>query len=361
MSDSGGNGVNRNLLKTGGKFGEMSKNFGGGGGAAVANVNNGGGRAAAGEGGASAISHAGSGSSARRGAATAATASRASVGRRGASSGMRDLMGVRSDYRGATTSYGAGRTYDGAAAAGGIAGVSGGEIAMGGVGANGGAAQPKSTPNTALSSKEVEAPPTPTTKDAAPWQNAIQTAQIMLGLSVMLLMAAQFISKVKNPYSFMIAKAIGGLVAVMGGLIVALGAQIATGQYAQTAQGAILAAAGAGLILAGGMVAFSEPVSKGQGTWSSPSGGDPATSLDSVYSPGAGPQGNQALGSGGIADAHLFVLMGGGLATAGLVGTMMMPPQKRPSADFQNGKAPDINWFGYQQAPSEVALKKMIA
>jgi hypothetical protein len=39
----------------------------------------------------------------------------------------------------------------------------------------------------------------------------------------------------------------------------------------------------------------------------------------------------------------------------------MKPPQKHPSSDFQNGKPPDANWFGYRQLPSETALKKMVA
>lgn len=346
-SGSTGNGVNKGLLKGGGKFGELSKNFGGGGGGPVA----GGAPAKGGSASdASALASANHGAATgmKKGVAAMGGGSRAVASRKGANTGMRQALGALADNRGATTSYGAGRTYDGSAPTNtGNIGPTGGEIGMGGQGETTGS-QPKSTPNTANQSKEFKAPPEPDAVMAAPWQKAIDTAKIMVGAAAALLMLASFISKAK-PYGPIIAKIIGFVVAAMGALVVALGAQIGGGQYGQKAQGAWLAAAGVGLIIAGMSVGLSD-YTNGKGTTveSSDNAGG-ISAFDS--SPDA---------TGLLGGINTWVLLGGGLALGGMIGSMMTPPTKYPSKQFENGQPPDVNFFGYQ-APSETAVKKMLA
>ncbi|MBI3566163.1 MAG: hypothetical protein HY079_13270 [Elusimicrobia bacterium] len=343
-SGSTGNGVSKGLLKTGGKFGELSKSFGGGGGGAVA-----GGAPAKGGSAADAAAQAGGSHGAatgmKKGVAAMGGGSRAVASRKGANSGMRQAMSALADNRGATTSYGAGRTYDGSAPTNtGNIGPTGGEIGMGGQGDTTGA-QPTSTPNTANQTKEFKAPPEPDAVMAAPWQKAIDTAKIMVGIAVALLLIAKLAAKTQ--YGRLVTMVVAAIVAVLGAMVIALGAQIGGGEYGQKAQGAWLAAAGVGLCIAAAAAAF------GGGDNSNSSG---MNTDGSVASAGA----DEAKDAGFFAGVNTWVLIGGGLGLAGMIGSMMTPPQKYPSKQFENGHPPDINFFGYQ-APSEAAVKRMVA
>jgi hypothetical protein len=319
-----GNGVSKAMLKPATKFGNLSAGASSGGGmGGTASVNNGKSAAdvAAQAGKSGNISPMRSGRSATGGSGRAVASRRMGA--------MSDLMGVRSDLKGAQTSYQAGRTYDnGTAAAGSNIGPEGGQIGMAGPGQGGSAAQPKSMPNTANQVKELQPPPTPTPKNVAPWQNAIQTAQMLIAAAIVLL----FIAKLLNKTYPMAAKIIGGVVAVMAAMVIALGAQIASGPYHQTLQGGLLAAAGVGM----GIMAF-EVLTGGGFT-------EGASDADSM--------------TGGLTS---IMKVGGVLALLGVAGTMMMPPQKYPSSDFQNGNPPDAHWFGMREVPSDKAVKQMLA
>lgn len=344
---SAGNGVNKNLLKTSGQLGALSKNMGGGGGGSVVSGSP---AKTSGTGIGDSLANGKSGSlgAMKKGTGVAGGGSRAVASRKGVNTGMRQALGALADNRGATTSYGAGRTYDGSAAQNaGPTGPGGGDIGMGGPGTTTGA-QPTSSPNTAANSKEFKAPPTPTSVDAAPWQNAINTARGIIAAASVLLMIAGLISKVK-PYGPMISKIIGFIVAGLGAMVVAIGGQIAAGQYGQKLQGGVLATAGLGLIIAG-MAAGLADNTNGKGA---PAGdGDPAgtTAFDASADPNAG----------FMSSVSPFILIGGGLTLVGLAGSMMAPIQKYPSSQFQNGNPPDMNFFGYVQ-PSEAAVNKMVA
>jgi len=340
---SSGNGVNKGLLKTGGKFGELSKNFGGGGGAPVVSSAGGGNKTALGD---SAGQASKNGAAAiKRGPGVAGGTSSRAVARRGSNGALKQAMGALADNRGATTSYGAGRTYDGSAAqnAGNI-GPTGGEIGMGGPGDSTGS-QPKSTPNTANQNKEFKAPPTPTPKDAAPWQNAINTAKMLIGLAS-LLMLLGFALK-GQPWFKSIKMVLATLVTLIGLAVIALGAQIATGQWGQKAQGGVLAAAGLGLTIMGAsMLIDGDKASfKGENTSGQALDGDGAAAVESTPVGGTTTGSAQTGGSSGLLGMNPMVAIGGGIALMGLIGSMMMPVQKYPSKDFANGNPPDAHFF----------------
>jgi hypothetical protein len=345
---SAGNGVNKGMLKTNAKFGALSNAMGGGGGGSV--VSGGPGKTSGtGIGDSLANGKNGSLGAMKKGTSVAGGGSRAVASRKGVNSGMRQALGALADNRGATTSYGAGRTYDGSAAQNaGPTGPGGGEIGMGGPGTSAGA-QPTSTPNTATDAKEFKAPPTPTSVDAAPWQNAINTVRGIIAAASILLMIAGLISKVK-PWGPAVAKIIGFVVAGLGAMVVALGAQIAGGQYGQKLQGGVLAAAGLGLIVAGLAAGLSDTTN---GKGKVVPDGDPNGAGISAFD--ASSDANPSF----MSSVSPFILIGGGLTLVGLAGSMMAPIQKYPSSQFQDGNPPDLHFFGYVP-PSESAVKTMI-
>jgi hypothetical protein len=263
---------------------------------------------------------------------------------------LRQALGVRGDQRGAASSYAAGRTYDGSAA--GDAGITGPAAGMPGVGGSGTgttAAQPKTLPNGVNDKTDLKAPPTPPTKEVTPWKNAITEAQAMMTIAALLLM---IVGKI---HTIWIRKVIDGIVMALGAAIIALGAQISGGQYGQKLQGGVLAAAGAGLILAA-MWSYGNTSSSAAkaGMTDKTSGVGGAQALSD---PGM----KDASGGTGLFGMNPYVLLGGGAALVGLAGTMLKPPKTYPSQQFQNGNPPDTHWFGYQEPPSTTALKTMVA
>jgi hypothetical protein len=136
----------------------------------------------------------------------------------------------------------------------------------------------------------------------------------------------------------------------MGILVVRLGAEIAGG--GEGMQGYILGAAGLGLIAASALVGFSS--SQGPTTADgTPAAGPPTEAQAST---------NAALGAGGLAAVSPLVLLGGGAAAAGLIGSMLIPPAKVPSSTYPNGQPPDESgWLGYQEFPSQTALRGLVS
>ncbi len=339
---SAGNGVSKGLLKTGANFGGLSKSMGGGGGSsAVSTVPS---KTST---GADALANGGKGnlSALKKGPAAAGGAARSVASRRGVNSGMRQALGALADNRGATTSYGAGRTYDGSAAQNsGPTGPAGGEIGMGGPGTGTGA-QPTSSPNTANQSKEFKAPPTPTSVDAAPWQNAINTAKMLIGIASLLMLLAFALKG--QPWFKSIKMVLAALVTALGVAVIALGAQIAGGQYGQKAQGAVLGAAGLGLTIMGAAMLMDgdKATFKGQNTTGASLDGSGAGAVESTPVGGETTSATQTGGSSGIFGMNPMVAIGGGIAVMGLIGSMMMPVQKYPSKDFANGNPPDTHFF----------------
>lgn len=342
------NGVNKNLLKGGGKFGTLSSGFGSGGGGSSSASSSGG----AGKTGAADLAVGASRNGAASGLSKGVAASgggRAISGRK-AGKALGQAFASLKDGRTGQTSYAAGRTFDGSAATNGAnTGPEGGAIGPGGPGtADGGIA--KSIPaNSNGDKKEFKAPPTPSSKMAAPWQNAINTAQMMLALGTVLLFV---LSKIKVPW---IRYALGAIVMAMGVAVVALGGKISGGEWGQKVQGGVLAAAGVGLTAAAVMAMMStkentiDSSDVQAGTADESAVGSVSTSSES--------ESNIDI-LGGI---NPYVLLGGGSALIGIATAQLKPPEKHPSSDFENGKPPDAHWFGYRQLPSETALKKMIA
>lgn len=343
------------LLKNSANFKGFSSGFGGSGGGsgASASVAKTGGPATE----ASAARNGATSGLKGKGAASNAS-SRAVAGRR-ANKALGQAFAARNDGRGAQSSYAAGRTFDGSAANnGGAIGPDAGAPGMDGPGDAAGQ-QPKSLPNTAANSNDYKAPPTPTPTDAAPWQNSINTARAILGVATLLLLVASMVSKVK-PYGPMISKIIGFVVAGLGALVIALGAHIATGQYGQKLQGGVLAAAGAGLVLAGMMAGMADNTN-GKGATDGVNNSFSGTGDATAGTDAGGTSAFDAKEGTGIMGMNPFVALGGGVGLIGLAGSMMVPLQKYPSQTFQNGNPPDDHWFGYQELPSETALKKMVA
>jgi hypothetical protein len=71
---------------------------------------------------------------------------------------------------------------------------------------------------------------------------------------------------------------------------------------------------------------------------------------------------NDALNkSSGIMGIDPYVALGGGLALFGMAGTMLKHPKTYPAEDAKDPNWPKGGLLGYQQFPSEQALKKMVA
>jgi hypothetical protein len=356
-----GNGADKNLLKAP-KIGVLT---GPGGSAPGKGPANSGGAAGADPGvsaaGPSAAARAGALSAMKKGAASSGGVS--SHGRGfGGTGAAQQAFGVMRDNRSATSSAGGGTTYDGStpsgANPGGLASIGPASPAASD------AAQPTSLPGEGGSNPDPVAPPTPPAVEAAPWQNAIHTAQILIALATGLMLVASLLSK--TLYGHILAMIVAAVVASIGAMVIALGAQIANGQYGQKLQGGVLAAAGLGLMVAAAATAFggsSNSNSSGLNT-SGASDADAASDADDAddADDASDASGSSGSGSGNVlSNINPFVLIGGGIGLIGLAGTMMVPPTKYPSSDFQNGNPPDTHWFGYRRTPSETALKKMVA
>ena len=259
-------------------------------------------------------------------------------------------MSTLGDNKGATTSYGAGRTYDGSAPASGSNPGGGNDIGMGGTPSQSAAA--KSMPNTAEKPNDIKPVPTPTAVMAAPWQHAIDTAKTLMMIAAFLMLLG-FAMK-GHPWFKLIKTALSALVCVLGVMVIALGAQIAGGAYGQKSQGAVLAAAGLGLTIMGAAMLMDGEKStfKGENTTGLEAGtanGPSAAQVDSTGVNGntaTGPDAaNKSTGGAGLWGMNPMVALGGGIATMGLIGSMMMPLQKYPSTDFANGNPPDARFF----------------
>ncbi len=276
-------------------------------------------------------------------------------------------FGALGDQHGALSSFSAGRTYDGSAPIdAGITGPQAGAPGMGGPGAATGAAQPTSLPNGANDKTDIKAPPTPPMKNVTPWQNAINTAQGLMMAATLIMM---LMGKVTIPWA---RYALGAIVMAMGAAIVALGQKITSGPYGQKLQGGVLAAAGIGIIAAAvlSMMSASDnthaakdgKVIMGTTTNGQFAASSTGTEMAPASYTGGGANGTAVGGeSADMFGMNPYVLLGGGAALVGLAGTMLKPPKSYPSTQFNNGKPPDANWFGYREFPSQTALKTMVA
>ncbi|MFI5351261.1 MAG: hypothetical protein ACHQ2Z_17080, partial [Elusimicrobiota bacterium] len=237
---------------------------------------------------------------------------------------------------------------------------------IGGAGAGGpagtGPAQPTSlnAPNNTNSSTSI---PTPAGAPLCPWQNAIKTAQMLLALAGVLLFVMSMLHSGPGSIAKMI---IGSLVIALGAAIIGIGAQVATGKYAQKLQGGVLAAAGAGLTAAAIWAMMSDDQKKDQKSSSStthtegPKVTDPKTGVVSQTS-GDVVTKSPAPGTGFLSSINPYVLLGGGAVLIGIAGTMMAPPTTYPASTFGGHPPPDLHMWGYQELPSETALKTMVA
>jgi hypothetical protein len=175
---------------------------------------------------------------------------------------------------------------------------------------------------------------------------------MLIGLSVGLLLVAKMAAKTQ--YGKIISMIIAAVVAGIGAMVIALGAQIANGQYGQKLQGGVLAAAGVGLMIAAAGTAFG-----GDSKATNPSAGSAGTA-DTAATNTSGAASSGASDSGGmLSGINPFVLLGGGVALIGLCGSMMVPPKKYPSKDFPNGNPPDTHFFGYVQPSFRSSLRTM--
>ncbi|HEX4046785.1 MAG TPA: hypothetical protein VH309_03075 [Elusimicrobiota bacterium] len=346
-----GNGVHKGMLKNVAKFGALTGPGGGGGSGAVASSapQKASGALLAAKSGT--LSGFKGGSAAKQSGGT----SRSLAGKHFAGAAGQGFA-VLGNQKGAQSSYAAGQTYDGAGSGG--SNISGAGTPIGGPGAATAAtapAQPTSLPGPA-NSPNTSNIPTPTAATVCPWQDAIQSAQMIIGIAGLLLVAASLISKMK-PYGPMISKVIGFAVAALGVMVIGLGAKIASGPYSQKLQGGVLAAAGAGLVLAGMMAGLADNTNaKGLSTNADGTPiADNTVTGTSAFNTSDGPS------TGMLSGINPFVLIGGGAALIGLAAASMVPPTKYPGSDFPNGTPPDLHLWGYQELPSETALKKMVA
>ena len=354
-----GNGVNKGLLKNTAKFGTLSGATGGGGSGAVANS------------GAKTAGDAGSKGSLsgfkKPSAATVSGGTARSIAGRHFNGAAQQGFGVLGSQHGAQSSAGAGQVYDGAANGG--SNIGGAGTPIGGAATPGtGPAQPTSLNAPAILANS-NAIPTPIGEPVCPWQNQIKEAQVLMGIATALLLVCSLINKSPGPHTLVITQVIGYIVAGLGAMVVLLGGIIAHGKYGQLAQGAMLGAAGAGMILAGMMAATStqSDATKAKDAGPSTVTTTPGANGSSVVSTQAGTPavsaspGANSVFKGGLGGMDPFVMLGGGLVVAGLIGTMMMPPKKYPAQEAKDPNWPKGGLVGYQQFPSEQALKKMVA
>lgn len=347
-----GNGVSHAMLKNTGKFGQLSgPNSGGGGTSAVASAAP---QKAPGF-DANAAAKGSLGGFKKTAAASIHGGTSRSLAGKHFGGAYGQALGVMGNQRGAQSSYAAGQTYDGAASGGSNIGNNGTPIGGAGSVGSSGAAQPKTMPAPSMDQNTSQNIPTPPGVPMAPWQSQIQKAQMLIGLAVALLFAAKLLAH--TGVGLWATRIIGWAVVLIGVMVASLGAQIAHGKYGQTLQGGLLGAAGAGLVLAGIMAGTaSDGNTQASGTNSTATD---ATKTTNIF-------GNASSGSsdtGMLGGVNPFIILGGGLALAGLAGTMMMPPKKYPAQDANDPDwpKPTKGFFGYQQYPSEKAVKSMVA
>jgi hypothetical protein len=320
----------RTGLKDVKKMGELSKSFGGGGSGGSASAS------------AAPLTGAGAtaSNSASKGSLGAGFAGRNSntqsigrgISRARGGTATRQAMNALGQNRAAFSSQAGGRQYDGGSVAGnGTAGVDAG-LPSGGPGVGNGGSQPTSTPNTAAQKNEFEAPPTPEGKNVTPYQKALNMAGMMLGAAAALLMIGYMLIKdpvpVSKAYTLTLVKILAGIALALSLGAVAIGAMISGGKYGQPLQGGLLAAGGAFLAGAAGMLMYS--------LFTAP---DPTTEapVDILATSG---------------NLSTFMLLAGGAGIAAFAGSMLTKPKSYPSSEFDGKKVPDLGYH-YQVKPEE--------
>ena len=243
-----GNGVNKGLMKNSGKFGALTGPGGGGGSGAVAS---------SAPQKSAVVSDAAKGSLSGNKKANGPSVSggtNRSIAGRHFNSAMGQGFGAVRDNRGAASSAAGGATYDGAAAGGSNIGANGSPI--GGAGAVGsGSAQPKSIAGPSTDANSSTNVPTPPAKEAAPWAKQLQTAEILIGIAAACLMVCSMINKPPTMFSTWIVRILGGVVALLGAIIIGIGASIAS-KYGQKQFGLIGLGVGGLLIALGANAMF---------------------------------------------------------------------------------------------------------
>jgi hypothetical protein len=248
----------------------------------------------------------------------------------------------------ASSSYAAGRTYDGSATTG-ASSIGPGAGAPGISGTDGtGQTSAKSTPNTAIGSNQIQPPPTPAATEVTPWKGDIQAAQVLIALAVVLMLVKKMLAKSMMSKTFTLGSAekiLDGIIAAIGLAVIAIGARVSGGQYGQVLQGQVLAAAGAGIMIAslGSMAMF-----------------DDSTEVASTTPPSTTAT---ATGGGGniLSGLNPFIILGGGVSLVALAASALQPPKSYPSTDFNNGLAPGQSWFSQNGMPSEHALERYLS
>lgn len=336
------------------KLGALSQSFGSGGSggasASAAKVNPAGATASNAAGGKGAL-----GGSMARGTASNARSIGRGVARARGGTATRQAMNALGENRRAFSSQAGGRTYDGSAGSNGTAGVDAGLPSGGpGVGSDAGA-QPTSTPNQALSKSEFEAPPTPTGKNVTPWQNAVNMAAALMLLGSLLVLAIGNASKMGITQGLALTLAI--LASVVGAAVIAIGGRVATGDFKQPMQGALLAVAGAALVTAAWLAyssmgsdqksneAATKSTTKTTTTTSESIGANgekTTTTVTSTENSGPGAGANPVSADSGFMGLSGWTLLFGGAAAVATVGAMLAPKKSIDSSEFENGRAPDI-------------------
>jgi hypothetical protein len=160
-------------------------------------------------------------------------------------------MGINSQSHGASNlQSGGGQYFDGGTGSGRVTG-GGGAVALTGAGVgNGKGAAAANTPTPKGDATPFQAPPTPTGKNVTPWQNAINTAMMLVAGAALLLFLLGKLAKAAyapgaGAYLKTLVYIIGGIAAAMGAAAMAIGIKVATGEMGQTLQGGMFTVAGA--------------------------------------------------------------------------------------------------------------------
>lgn len=158
--------------------------------------------------------------------------------------GMHEL----SENRGGTSSQGAGTTYDGAAGGGGGTQLTGGGSGGGGPSAgspsSGGSSNPSFSNTNPWRGGEAVVPPANNPTAASPYQTAIEMAAGMIAGALGLILYARKLMKVPTPETAVTARMALLAAAVLGVVIMGIGADIGAGlqsglHYGQPLQGAL--------------------------------------------------------------------------------------------------------------------------
>lgn len=287
-------------LKMDRKIGELTKGVGG--------TSGGGGGSSASSGKPSLMTGQGTGMNMTGGARAGTSAM--GIQRRAASNAFSQLGQANKDYHSGLTDYEKGRVYTGAAVQKAAIGTAGGSTS--GVGATEGVSAKNASANPTGSGDRW--PPLPTTpgENVTPWQNAMNTAYMLL----MAALAALYFATTLNAdscgtYLKEAVIALAMLAAICGGLVMSLGASISNGSYGQPLQGGILTAAGACVI---------------------------AAATAAIWGTGDANFATKGLGKSGFV---MLMYVCGGMAALGMVISYMSPSTSYDSTTFADGKAPD--------------------